>query len=1015
MKYKYYDNIIIITMTLVAAFCIYMLYGNKYRQKSNSNQLQIASIVEQIQTVKIKKDFFQSWMDVTQGEGLSQNDEIYTHGQSSAKINFLNGQQITLLENSLLRIKSINNENILSLNKGNLTTKLSTSSPKLDVLIHGKKYSFESSNANIQIEEGKTESKFLLLDGMAKLKISGEKKDLKTNQVLVQNNKTGDIKIQDIPFILKFPLNNHLQYYKNDKEIEFKWLYTKASISDSVKIIISKNLSFNDSLVSEDIKQNYFKYSFNQPGIYYWKLVSTDNIEGPTRSLILKEEFAPVIILDKNIVYHDPHKGAKVLIHWNSSDANNFILRIKNPQEEIKNIKLSQNNYELKDLLIGTYQFEVIVDDLNRPDAIWSTPNLLQVLDVKIINISNNGPDQIQKFVYNNQEINHLLTWNGPTSDVKYIITVLHNKFSKQYESTNTNFLINMKDAGEYEWKIHGESSSGILSNSIAGKIILKMPLVINSSPSEGAIIELEKPDQLVAFKWNQLEKNSQYEFELATESNFQNIIYSKETDSNSISTTLQKTGQYFWRVKIKDGKSIEYSRPVSVDIRPTPPLEKPVIEPAIKIKIKYIDNKSSLKSHLNNFLNFFIANASANDAIAIAEWDLPPNSRTKKYIVEIYEDQNLTKLLAKIESDKPHITWKNATPGNFYWRVSYQDYWGRQTDFSKLSTLATELEYLPPPPIPVKIAKKIIPIPLELVAPSHKNNILKFREDKAILSWIPLPEVKNYHLVVANDLDFKSKIFTKNTKNNELEITCKDLNNIEGDYYWRVETDKNNISKRRMFTVDCIARDISPLPAPLTLKNPIIDKAPHYLELALLPHKFNYTNRSAAYTAKINGIVSNSILGIYQRPVNWNFFQSYSPSIWFSRGKVFNNIVFTDYELNLKTYHKQSNFSWGPVVSFVKKTLYIESNLAIISENKSSPLIGIFIHKSIDSFLINAEIKVGGMLNYHTDLQYKINNQVFLGGFFDSTNLTKDNSKHSFGSIGLNLNYTFALLDIAK
>lgn len=118
------------------------------------------------------------------------------------------------------------------------------------------------------------------------------------------------------------------------------------------------------------------------------------------------------------------------------------------------------------------------------------------------------------------------------------------------------------------------------------------------------------------------------------------------------------------------------------------------------------------------------------------------------------------------------------------------------------------------------------------------------------------------------------------------------------------------------------------------------------------------------------------------------------------------------DMELNLKAKRKQTGFSWGPVVAFMKKTLYVESNLAIVDESVTSPLMGLFIQKDIDRVTLNAEVKLGTILDYHADIQYRMQNNFAVGAFFDSSSITKDNNKHTFSRYGLNLNYTFDFLE---
>ncbi len=312
MRLKYFDNYLIASMSMFALFSLYMLYGVKFYSQNSDNQIKVASIVEQIKTVKRKRDFYQSWVDVNPGDSLSQNDEIYTHGQSSAKINFVNGPQISLFENSLLRIKNLNKQNSLSLEKGNLTATLTKDSPKLDVVLNGKKYSFESQNANIQIEQGTSENKFLLLDGKAKLKINEASQDIKENQVLIQNKKTGDLKIKQLPFILKTPLHNSVNYFAHDFSIAFNWKYT--SLPAPLKIVIANDSTFQDIVIESTLDDDHYSHLFNKAGIYYWKLVSTDEIESPIRTFTLIEERQPQLTLDREIVYLGPKKPEKVLI-----------------------------------------------------------------------------------------------------------------------------------------------------------------------------------------------------------------------------------------------------------------------------------------------------------------------------------------------------------------------------------------------------------------------------------------------------------------------------------------------------------------------------------------------------------------------------------------------------------------------------------------------------------------------------------------------------------------------------
>lgn len=1016
MRLKSFDNYLIVVMGMLGLVSLYMLYGGKFLSQNSGNQLQIASIVEQIKTVKRKSDFYQSWVDVNSGDGLSPNDEIYTHGQSSAKIHFKNGPEINLFENSLLRIKSLNLDNTLSLEKGNLTATLTKESPKLDVVLSGKKYSFESQGANIQIEQGTSENKFLLLEGKAKLNINESVQEIKENQVLIQNKNTGTVKIKELPFVLKTPLPHSVHYYTEQASIAFKWSYT--SLAAPAQILIAHDSGFKEIIHQATISEDHYSHLFDKAGIYFWKLVSSDEVEGPIRSFTLIEELPPSLSADKEIVYKGPKKTAPVILSWSSNNAKKFLLKTVSPSGKISEIEVAKNYYELITEQTGTYSLSIKIQERNRPLALWSAPLFISVMEAKAIELTSNIPELIEKVNYNPEASSYLLTWNGPDANVNYTVKLTGNNTLQTFSTQNTSIPLSLKAAGEYLWEIKGETESGIVSNTISGKIIIKMPINVSQSPSEGAIIELERPDQLVSFKWDQIQNSNEYQFELASDPGFHNLIHAKIITSNNISTALAQTGRYYWRVKIKRGNTLEYTSPVGVEIRPTPPLAKPEDLPSIKIKLKYLEDKTSRIKF--NWLDFFISKAEAADTQAFAEWDLPANSRAKEYIVEIYQDPELTQLVTSITSALPHIIWKNATLGTFYWRVSYVDYWGRKTEFSRPSTLSTEPDQKA---LDAEALKLAAAVPIELLTPKHKENILSNEEDSFIFSWSDLPDTKSYQFIIASDLDFENPLLNSKINGNQITISCKQLDKKEGDYYWKVTTAAGNSSKRRMFTISCAAKKIvPPTLAPVEIvdleikeQRPEEKKILHYAQVGIFPHKLSYTNTSSQYSAKVDGNALNSIYGLYHRPVAWGYFQSFTPALWISRGKVFNTITFTDFELNLKAAKNQASFSWGPVVAVIKKTLYLESNRAITAQGLTSPLLGLFIQKDIGKLAMNAEVKFGGMLDYHADIQYALKNRISVGAFFDGSSVTKEGGKHSFSRMGLNLNYIFPFLDSEK
>lgn len=987
-------------MSALALMSLYVLYGPN--PTSQDQEIKVASIVEQLKTVKRKRDFYQGWIDVKPGDSLSQNDEIYTHGQSSAKINFINGPEISLFENSLLRIKTVNKTNTFSLDKGNLIAKLSKDSPNLDIELGGKKYSFKSDNANIQIEQGNNENKFLLLDGKAKLK----DQEILPNQVVIQDLKTGNLKIKTIPFLPETPVHNYKQYFVKTADLNFSWKVQNEAGPATIEI--ARDSSFKNIFHIQEAAEDQLSLKITEAGTYFWRLTSKDGVSGPIKSFTLIEESPLMVNASQTILYKGPKLTDKAFISWPKNNVGKFLLRLDSPGKEPKEYELTKNNFEFTPDELGTYNLSVKINEETRPLALWSSPLSLTVSEAHPISITSLTPPLLEKVNYSKEATGQALSWSGPAS-VNYKVKIIKDDIIQEFDTEHTTFFINLKDKGEYNWEVQGETPSGVSSNKITGKIIVKSPLKLTQLPNEGAVIELDKPDQQVSFKWDKVEDTKEYQFELSDDSSFKKIIVSKDVETNNVSTGLANTGRYFWRVKVKTGNSVEYSSPVSVEIKPSPPLSRPEVNPSIKIKLKYLEESSSF-----NIFDLFIGRAYAEAPVAIAEWDLPASSRAKSYIVEIYKDAELKNLITRIETEVPHVIWKNASAGVFYWRVSYVDFWGRKTEFSRVSTLEAEVQEV----------KKPDPIEIALSSPKHRSEILPLESDSEVFSWEAIPETKTYQFILASDLEFENVVYSKKINAAEIKIDCKNIDNRAGEYYWKVISGENS-SKRRLIQAVCALPKVevkvetppvaeAPKSAEVPVETPKKEN-PHFAQFGFMPHKLSYDNKAQAYSAKVSGNVLNSWFTKYQRPVSMPYFHMLSPYIALSRGKVFKEITFMDMDVSLKFVRNQEGFSWGPMAAFMKRTLYVEDNLKIADEAFSTPLLGVFIRKSLGNVTLNAEAQFGKLLNLHADAQVRIKEHYNAGVFFDTASVTKDENKHSFTRVGLMFSYTLDFLENDK
>ena len=59
-----------------------------------------------------------------------------------------------------------------------------------------------------------------------------------------------------------------------------------------------------------------------------------------------------------------------------------------------------------------------------------------------------------------------------------------------------------------------------------------------------------------------------------------------------------------------------------------------------------------------------------------------------KRYEVEIYDDANLQNKLVTAKSRKNFVYWVSKREGKFYFRMRYEDKWGRKSDFSNVGQI---------------------------------------------------------------------------------------------------------------------------------------------------------------------------------------------------------------------------------------------------------------------------------------------------------------------------------------
>lgn len=912
LKLRYLENYLLLLMAFISGICIYLLY-RPYKTIDNNDQV-VAKVIGHFNTVKRKKDFFQSWKDTNLGDGLSSNDEIYTHEKSFATIEFNNGNKVEISENTLIKIKNNIAKNSVELNKGNIVAELNKNQKNIEINIHGKKYNFSSENAKIQIEQNSNENKFIILEGAASVKSDKINAQLKNNETIKENITTGSIEKIISSAKLIFPKRKSFFYFDDKKLIRFQW--DKLQNNENI-ILIASDREFKNIIVENATNNNFYDHEFITPQTIFWKISAPNSSDSPIFEFQLAK--TPVIELRSNqtvfINHKTPEKALLVWDHFTNIKDIKYVLNITDPENKVSEIETIKPNYTLPLTILGEYKVKVkLFHKEVFPQVSYGPMVSLYFKNIDKFELENLGPNELEKVWYKNVKTSSRINWQSSLKTDLFNITITDPEgVILTHQTTNNFFEIEHNKSGTYKWEVVGFIGD-TKSNSIKGNINFKRPIRVYQSPEKGAIIELQRPDQNVNFKWDSKDKEqTEYEIEISKDDKFLNPIIKKTITENSFSTAIDQLGIYYWRVKILKADKIEYSEPASIELRPIPPLIAPDQIPELKIKLK----EEVKSSFIKRIFHFLIESVHANEKFKKAEWSIPHNPKVKTYVVKIYNDPFGKNLVKTIESNDSHFTWSDSKPGIYFWSMAYIDFFNRQTDFSKLSKM--------------EIIDELI-----------------IKENRPKLVDIPKPISP-----------IQKKINLVNTPS-KIESAPLEKNN---------STNLNKINYQFFFTP-----------------------------------KIYTVSREDTNKIEINGVNIESLEVL--KPIEFDFLNYDETELAFkiNRGKVFNTLIFNDFESLIKFKKDMAIYKHGPQLFFSKNSKYEVINRKVQSQIQLNAIFAYSGLYQLDKLFFEAAAGYGTGLFLSFEGNYRLSERYTAGIFFQNLELNNQNNQY----LGLKFGYNF-------
>lgn len=561
----------------------FLFYKNFFRALTKLNEEPIATITFKYKTAQRKFLDRVVWDRLRQNSPVYNGDTIHTSSLSEATIWFSDGNIMDLSENTMAQV-------FLSEDKA-LRAELSGGSAVLDSSGAQDGMTLSSDGISVRLEKGSSLSAKALADKSSAQKNlslqvmsgsagvqneNGAEKSFAIGQgdslVFAEN---GDFKNPVVKMIE--PVQNAKILYHSDgsKKVDFKW---KTENSDFEKISTLLLLSYDKNF--KDIAYRFFSEKQSgaafdlKPGTYYWKLSALQNEEEKDfqtgKIQLIQSPLPELLVPVPQYEFNYRTKLPAVRLIWTESPyATSYRLEIAS-DEKMKNLVIDQRqnlaSAIISTLKEGTYWWRITPYytinkiGLSSPSEIKSfsvrkkgnlpVPQSLVPLDNGIVNteVSAKGISFSWKYEDDAQKYTLVVADNPNLSSPKIKRQTSENYFTFDPEK------LNLAD-GKYFWAVNYVDNEGNVSKNSQVRVFYAM----KGSPEQHTVEPVDGyraaqsfvPDTKFTWKRN-LPENFITTFELSSDKDFSNIIYSEQTKNLSVRGLNLKPGTYFWRINSK-------------------------------------------------------------------------------------------------------------------------------------------------------------------------------------------------------------------------------------------------------------------------------------------------------------------------------------------------------------------------------------------------------------------------------------------------------------------------------
>jgi len=600
MKLLKGDVFVIAGSALIISASSALLYADFTRKIEAGDLKQIGTITFKREVAQRKYQTQVVWEEVEQNFSVYNNDSIRTSDLSEAVIHLNDGTDISVDENSMIMLSTLENAININFEHGSISANRSGISGADISAINIKSMDTTVSidKGNIQLTQlDNQELDLTVSEGQAKVKDAKGETVVNVNEKALISSDRQETKIVQLSFNLKTPSPNRYIVSDTPKtDLLFEW-----GVEGKFRNItweVSSERTFEKPLKSIKVSgENRISYSLGE-GVWFWRISATNQETGKNEysetakvNLLYKKPPRIISPLEGEMITHTATFNA-VSFKWIDTDnTSDYILEISSDNDFktiINSIKTPLSNIAVDKINPGKY-FCRIKSSLSVGSEVFvknSAPvsfiieKAKDITPVKLLSPAKGS--RIDQELFKSKGL--VLTWGSDPSFKSYDVEIARNSeftdvLSKDRRIVNFYEMTGTPDAGVYYWRVQGilsETEKVPFSESGTFTVTVKEILSL-VSPGSGEEINIpaERKDNRVRFVWKKVSAAGSYTVLLADNPDFSKSRILNFRNENEGQISIPETGEYYWRVVLSDSRGKELMRSETGQFKAV--VEKPV------------------------------------------------------------------------------------------------------------------------------------------------------------------------------------------------------------------------------------------------------------------------------------------------------------------------------------------------------------------------------------------------------------------------------------------------------